>query len=90
MLPVDGARFGLCYPFQESAAWQSKIKTRSLPSTRHGATAAGHETAPFHNPVGGFPDDVRIEDGCIWPGETPGLGLEHKPHLAPIFADMLN
>jgi hypothetical protein len=37
-----------------------------LPSTRHGATAASHETTSFHNPMGGFPDDVRIEDGCIW------------------------
>ncbi len=55
-----------------------------------GLGLGGHETAPFHNPIGGFPDDVRIEDGCIWPGETPGLGLERKPHLAAIFADLLD
>jgi D(-)-tartrate dehydratase len=55
-----------------------------------GLGLGGHETAPFHNPIGGFPEDVRIEDGCIWPGETPGLGLDRKPHLAPVFADMLD
>jgi D(-)-tartrate dehydratase len=55
-----------------------------------GLGLGGHETAPFHNPIGGFPDDVRIEDGRIQPGETPGLGLERKPHLAPIFSGMLD
>jgi D(-)-tartrate dehydratase len=55
-----------------------------------GLGLGGHETAPFHNPIGGFPDGVRIEDGRIWPGETPGLGLERKPHLAPIFAAMMD
>jgi D(-)-tartrate dehydratase len=55
-----------------------------------GLGLGGHETAPFHNPIGGFPDDVRIEDGRIRPGDTPGLGLERKPQLAPIFAGMLD
>jgi hypothetical protein len=53
-----------------------EIKARTL--AFDGATVAGHETAPFHNPFGGFPDDVRIEDRCIWPGEAPGRGLERE------------
>jgi L-alanine-DL-glutamate epimerase-like enolase superfamily enzyme len=54
-----------------------------------GLGLGAHETAPLHDPIGGFPDDVRIEGGRIWPGDTPGVGLERKANLAPVFEDML-
>jgi D(-)-tartrate dehydratase len=53
-----------------------------------GLGLGGHETAPLHDPIGGFPGDVRLEDGRLLVGDTPGIGLERKPYLAPLFAEM--
>ncbi|MFK7915673.1 MAG: enolase C-terminal domain-like protein [Pseudomonadales bacterium] len=40
-------------------------------------------------PFGGFSPACRIEDGCVFPSDAPGFGLEQKPELAPHIKTLL-
>lgn len=54
-----------------------------------GLGLGSHEAAPFHPEIGRYPDDVRLENGSLIVGDTPGVGFERMPDLAPMFVDML-
>jgi L-alanine-DL-glutamate epimerase-like enolase superfamily enzyme len=55
-----------------------------------GLGLGGHETAPLHDPLGGFPADTRVADGYIRPGDAPGVGLEFKENLYRLFGDLVH
>ncbi len=47
-----------------------------------GLGLGGNESYPdLFQPFGGFPDDVRVEDGHVRMHETPGIGFERKADL---------
>jgi L-alanine-DL-glutamate epimerase-like enolase superfamily enzyme len=79
----------------ESYGWSRKS---CIPHAGHllslhvafGLGLGGHETAPLHDPLGGFPADTRIADGHIRPGDAPGTGLECKDNIYRLFLDLLN
>jgi L-alanine-DL-glutamate epimerase-like enolase superfamily enzyme len=51
-----------------------------------GLGLGGNESYPdLFQPYGGFPDGVRVEDGCILMPELPGIGFEGK---ADLYAEM--
>ncbi len=54
-----------------------------------GLGLGGHETAPGHDLIGGFPEDYKLVDGHITLSDIPGVGLDRKTSLASIFADMI-
>jgi L-alanine-DL-glutamate epimerase-like enolase superfamily enzyme len=73
-------------------------RTRAAPHAGHllalhtavGLGLGGHEAAPDGGLVfGGFADDARFEDGKIMPGDAPGTGIEAKPNLYAVFADLI-
>ena len=42
----------------------------------------GNESYPdLFQPFGGFPDDVRVEEGYVRMHDTPGIGFERKADL---------
>jgi L-alanine-DL-glutamate epimerase-like enolase superfamily enzyme len=51
-----------------------------------GLGLGGNESYPdLFQPYGGFPDGVKVEDGCILMPELPGIGFEGK---ADLYAEM--
>jgi L-alanine-DL-glutamate epimerase-like enolase superfamily enzyme len=40
-------------------------------------------------PFGGYSPDCRLEDGCIFPGDAPGFGLEAKQELHTAISQIL-
>jgi L-alanine-DL-glutamate epimerase-like enolase superfamily enzyme len=50
-----------------------------------GLGLGGHETAP----LGDFPLGLDVEDGCIRPGDVPGVGFERSRNLLDVFGDLL-
>jgi L-alanine-DL-glutamate epimerase-like enolase superfamily enzyme len=49
-----------------------------------------HEASPDPDSVlGGFPEGVLVADGKVGRPEAPGLGVEAKPSLYAVFADLL-
>src|SRR5437588_7662390 len=71
----------------EAAGWS---RTRCIPHGGHqmslaiaaGLGLGGNENYPdLFQPFGGFPDDVRVENGHIVMPEVPGIGFEGKAEL---------
>ena len=71
----------------EAAGWS---RTRCIPHGGHqmslaiaaGLGLGGNENYPdLFQPFGGFPDDVRVENGHIVMPELPGIGFEGKSAL---------
>jgi len=71
----------------EAAGWS---RTRCIPHGGHqmslaiaaGLGLGGNENYPdLFQPFGGFPDDVRVENGHIVMPELPGIGFEGKAEL---------
>lgn len=55
-----------------------------------GLGLGGCEVYPaIFQPMGGFADDMKIEDGMVRLSDAPGFGLEAKSNLIKQFADML-
>lgn len=55
-----------------------------------GLALGGCEVYPaIFQPMGGFADDMRIEEGRVRLSDAPGFGLEAKSNLIAQFADML-
>lgn len=73
-------------------------RTACLPHAGHllalhvsaGLGLGGHETAPLHELIGGFPPDVTVADGYVTPGDSPGVGLEFHQRLAPVFSGLMH
>jgi L-alanine-DL-glutamate epimerase-like enolase superfamily enzyme len=40
-------------------------------------------------PFGGYSPNCRLENGCIFPGDAPGFGLEAKPELRTAISQIL-
>ena len=40
-------------------------------------------------PFGGYSPGCKLTNGRIQPSDAPGFGLEEKPELAPLIANML-
>ncbi|ESR24096.1 mandelate racemase/muconate lactonizing enzyme family protein [Lutibaculum baratangense] len=54
-----------------------------------GLGLGGNESYPdLFQPYGGFPDDVRVEDGHIVMPEPPGIGFEGKADLIPVMRQL--
>jgi len=52
-----------------------------------GLGLGGCEAYPgVFQPFGGYSPECTIKDGLVWPGDSPGFGLEHKPELRPHLA----
>lgn len=73
-------------------------RQRCLPHAGHlfslqvaaGLGVGGHEAAPDDTSlIGGFPAGVTVTDGYVWPGDTPGVGIEAKENLYAVFRDLL-
>jgi D(-)-tartrate dehydratase len=54
-----------------------------------GLGLGGNESYPdLFQPYGGFPDEVRVEDGRIVMPELPGIGFEGKSDLIKVMRDL--
>ncbi len=78
----------------EVAGWS---RTRCIPHGGHqmslaiaaGLGLGGNENYPdLFQPFGGFPDDVRVENGHIVMAELPGIGFEGKAALSKVMRDL--
>lgn len=57
----------------------------------HGLELGGCEAYPgVFEPFGGYSPGVHVVDGRIAPTDAPGFGLEEKPELAPLIADLVS
>ena len=56
-----------------------------------GLGLGGCEAYPeVFQPLGGYSDQCRLEDGKIAPSDAPGFGLEQKENLYPLLCDLVN
>src|SRR5450755_2532438 len=78
----------------EAAGWSRR---RLIPHGGHqmslaiaaGLGLGGNENYPdLFQPFGGFPDDVRVEDGHIVMPELPGIGFEGKAELFGVMSKL--
>jgi L-alanine-DL-glutamate epimerase-like enolase superfamily enzyme len=78
----------------ESAGWSAR---RCIPHGGHqmslniaaGLGLGGNESYPdLFQPFGGFPDDVRVEDGHIRMPDLPGIGFEGKTELIRVMREL--
>jgi D(-)-tartrate dehydratase len=54
-----------------------------------GLRLGGNESYPdLFQPYGGFPDEVRVEDGYIMMPDLPGIGFEGKSDLIRIMREL--
>ena len=54
-----------------------------------GLQLGGNESYPgIFQPFGGFGEQHEVVGGAIAIADTPGIGLEHKPELRPVLAEM--
>ena len=54
-----------------------------------GLQLGGNESYPgIFQPFGGFGEQHEVVDGAIAIADTPGIGLEHKPELRPVLAEL--
>jgi L-alanine-DL-glutamate epimerase-like enolase superfamily enzyme len=54
-----------------------------------GLGLGGNESYPdLFQPFGGFPDGVRVEEGCITMPELPGIGFEGKAELYRVMREL--
>jgi len=54
-----------------------------------GLGLGGNESYPdLFQPFGGFPDDVRVESGCVTLPELPGIGFEGKAELIRVMREL--
>jgi len=54
-----------------------------------GLGLGGNESYPdLFQPFGGFPDDVRVESGCVTLPELPGIGFEGKSALIRVMREL--
>jgi len=91
--------YGLCeyqrtLAVVESAGWSRR---RLIPHGGHqmslniaaGLGLGGNENYPdLFQPYGGFPDDVRVENGTITMPELPGIGFEGKSSLIRVMREL--
>jgi D(-)-tartrate dehydratase len=55
-----------------------------------GLQLGGNESYPgIFQPFGGFGEQHEVVDGAIAIADTPGIGLEHKPELRPVLAELV-
>ena len=55
-----------------------------------GLELGGNESYPgIFQPFGGFGEQHEVVDGAIAIADTPGIGLEHKPELRPVLAELV-
>lgn len=88
---------GLSYGVTEYAAMVAAIEDagmsrwQAIPHGGHllnlhivaGLGLGGCESYPnVFEPVGGYGPDISPVDGCLYPSEAPGFGLETKPEIA--------
>ena len=78
----------------ESEGWSAR---RCIPHGGHqmslniaaGLGLGGNESYPdLFQPYGGFPDDVRVEDGHIRMPDLPGIGFEGKAELIRVMREL--
>ena len=91
--------YGLC-EYQRTLAMLKDAGwawTRCVPHGGHqmslniaaGLGLGGNESYPdLFQPYGGFPDEVRVEDGRIVMPELPGIGFEGKSDLIKVMRDL--
>ena len=91
--------YGLCeyqrtLEVVEAAGWSRR---RCIPHGGHqmslniaaGLGLGGNENYPdLFQPFGGFPDNVRVEDGHIVMPELPGIGFEGKADLIKVMREL--
>src|SRR5215472_3063975 len=91
--------YGLCEYLRtlqvvEAAGWSPR---RCIPHGGHqmslniaaGLGLGGNENYPdLFQPFGGFPDNVRVEDGHIVMPELPGIGFEGKADLIKVMREL--
>ncbi len=91
--------YGLCEYLRtlevlKTAGWSP---SRCIPHGGHqmslniaaGLGLGGNESYPdLFQPYGGFPDDVRVEDGHIIMPDLPGIGFEGKSDLIQVMRDL--
>jgi L-alanine-DL-glutamate epimerase-like enolase superfamily enzyme len=91
--------YGLCEYLRtlevvEGAGWSPR---RCIPHGGHqmslniaaGLGLGGNENYPdLFQPFGGFPDEVRVEDGHITMPELPGIGFEGKSALIKVMREL--